>query len=99
MNFRAENAQERLPLLDELAEQDPTPGLVHHVLSKFGEHCHLVIILDEFDRLPDGDVPRLVADTIKSLSDSTAPATLVVVGVGDSVANLVRGHGNPSDSI
>ena len=52
----------------------------------------MIVILDEFDRLPDGNVPRLVADTIKSLSDNVNPATVIVVGVGDSVANLVRGH-------
>ena len=52
-----------------------------------------VIVLDEFDRLPSGEkITRLIADTIKSLSDYDVSATIIVVGVGDSVSELVKGH-------
>jgi Cdc6-like AAA superfamily ATPase len=69
-----------------------TPGEVTRVLKNVSAQCHIVITLDEFDRLPPGTVPRLIADTLKSCSDNQANVTLQIVGVGDSVATLVAGH-------
>src|SRR5690606_29804811 len=40
----------------------------------------------------DDDVKHAVADTIKSLSDHGVDATLVVVGVADTVVDLIREH-------
>ncbi len=85
-------AQHLSSLLDSVGDGLITPGVVQDHLAGYGGNCHLVVILDEFDRLPDSDVTRLIADTIKSLSDAIVPVTILVVGVGDSVANLVRGH-------
>ena len=79
-------------VLEEVGSDSINPGVVERILAKCGQLCHMIVILDEFDRLPDGEAPRLVADTIKSLSDNANPATIIVVGVGDSVAGLVRGH-------
>jgi Cdc6-like AAA superfamily ATPase len=79
-------------LLDDISEGKLTPGEVMTVLKMLGKQCHLIIALDEFDRLPKGEVPQLVADLIKSLSDNNIPATIIIVGVGDSIAELVRGH-------
>jgi ATPase subunit of ABC transporter with duplicated ATPase domains len=36
----------------------------------------------------------LFADTIKTLSDRVAPATVVIVGVADDVGELIREHGS-----
>lgn len=79
-------------LFDYIEDQTITPGLVGERLAEYGHACQLVITLDEFDRLPDGDVTRLTADTIKALSDAIVPVTVLIVGVGDSVSTLVRGH-------
>ena len=79
-------------LLNGIACELFTPGEVLNVLASVGSGCHLVITLDEFDRLPAGDVQRLMADTIKTLSDNKIQATLIIVGVGDSVGKLVEGH-------
>jgi energy-coupling factor transporter ATP-binding protein EcfA2 len=52
----------------------------------------LAIFLDEFDRLGDPASRALFTDTIKALSDRVVPATLVLVGVADTVDELIREH-------
>jgi Cdc6-like AAA superfamily ATPase len=84
--------EELYPLLDSLNVLEFTPGEVQRVLSQIAPRGHLVITLDEFDRLPTGPVPALIADTIKTLSDNETKTTLIIVGVGESVASLVQGH-------
>lgn len=51
-----------------------------------------VIVIDEFDRVPPGDAHRLMADTIKLFSDTGMESTIVIVGVADSIADLIAGH-------
>jgi Cdc6-like AAA superfamily ATPase len=51
-----------------------------------------LIVVDEFDRLTDVDTSTLFADTIKILSDEPTKATLLIVGVGDSIDDLVEDH-------
>jgi hypothetical protein len=52
-----------------------------------------IIIIDEFDRVAaDTKTQRLMADTIKLFADSGVEATIVLVGVADSVADLIAGH-------
>jgi Cdc6-like AAA superfamily ATPase len=52
----------------------------------------LVIIIDEFDRLATKFDKRLFADTIKNISDNNPDITILIVGVGDSVAELIGEH-------
>jgi Cdc6-like AAA superfamily ATPase len=52
----------------------------------------ILIVIDELDRLEDDEALTLVADTVKTLSDHSAPVTLVLVGVADSVDELVGDH-------
>lgn len=51
-----------------------------------------LIVIDELDRLEDDDTITLLADTIKTLSDHSVPTTLMLVGVADSVDELVGDH-------
>jgi Cdc6-like AAA superfamily ATPase len=51
-----------------------------------------IIVIDEFDRVEDRSISSLLADTIKSLSDHSVDATLVVIGVADSVDGLIAEH-------
>lgn len=51
-----------------------------------------LIVVDEFDRLTDVDTATLFADTIKLLSDEPTFATVLLVGVGDSIDDLVEDH-------
>jgi hypothetical protein len=51
-----------------------------------------VAVIDEFDRLTDSIARQLVADTIKTFSDSASAATIVVVGVAHDVRDLIGDH-------
>jgi Cdc6-like AAA superfamily ATPase len=69
-----------------------TPESVRRSLEYFGRDRTLVIVVDEFDRLPDRGQRRLFAETIKLLSDRTVPATVMIVGVADDVSSLLAEH-------
>lgn len=51
-----------------------------------------VVVLDEYDRLDNDDALSLIADTIKSLSDHLVTTKVVLVGVSDSIEELVGEH-------
>lgn len=51
-----------------------------------------IIVVDELDRIEKGDVKKLIADTIKEFSDHNVGATFILVGVADSVDELIQEH-------
>lgn len=69
-----------------------TPDTVRRTLISLARGLLLIVIFDEFDRLPHDGLTGLMADTIKMLSDQSAPVTLVIVGVADSVHDLIAEH-------
>ena len=74
-----------------------TPGVVCAALAKVAsfqqdQGVPTLVILDEFDRTPNGLFKRTVADTIKTLSDRATPVTIVIVGVADTVGDLISEH-------
>ena len=69
-----------------------TPEDVRQALTAISEQTILIVIIDEFDRLHGAQLQRLFADTVKTLSDNSVKATLVLVGVADSVEELIREH-------
>lgn len=75
---------------DLLPPGELTPDDIRYHLDQVPQP--VMIILDEIDRIPDRDTTRLLADTIKTLSDHSVDATLVLVGVADSVDQLVEQH-------
>ena len=52
----------------------------------------IIFILDEFDRVTDPAVQDAIATTMKLLSDAKAPAQLLVVGIAQSVTELIDHH-------
>ncbi len=52
----------------------------------------LVLIADEFDRVEDTATRTILADTIKQVSDRGAALSFVVVGVSDSLEELLGRH-------
>lgn len=58
-----------------------------------------VIIIDEFDRVPQNNTRRLMADTIKLFSDTNTKATIVIVGVAESISELIAEHESISRNI
>src|SRR2546427_3317978 len=51
-----------------------------------------LLVIDELDRLEDDDALTALADTIKTLSDHAVPSTLVLVGVANSIGELIGEH-------
>jgi hypothetical protein len=69
-----------------------TPHTVREALEQIARRQPLAIFIDEFDRFDDRDGRVLFADAIKALSDRVVPATIVLIGVADSVGELIREH-------
>jgi hypothetical protein len=51
-----------------------------------------MFILDEFDRVVEDDVKMATADLIKNVSDNNPHVTLILVGVGESITELIGEH-------
>lgn len=71
--------------------QSVTPHHVRQILELFGKQALLIVIIDEFDRVAER-LGAMFADTVKMLSDQSTPATLVLVGVGETVSTLIAEH-------
>lgn len=71
-------------------ERAPDPDDVRWALAELSPPR--IIVIDEFDRVEDDDALSLVADTIKSLSDHNVDTKLVIVGVADSLDQLIGEH-------
>lgn len=52
----------------------------------------ILIIFDEFDSITDKKVKEQFADTIKSLSDNVSRITILIVGIAQSVNELIGNH-------
>lgn len=75
--------------LDQMLPAAVCPDDVRYLFSRVGK---TLIIIDELDRLQDPTITALLADTIKTLSDHAVDATLLLVGVADSVDSLIKEH-------
>jgi Cdc6-like AAA superfamily ATPase len=75
--------------LADLLPASVAPDDVRALLAQFRK---LIFIIDELDRLQDPKVTALLSDTIKSLSDHVVDATIILVGVADSVDALIAEH-------
>ena len=75
----------------ELLGDSVSPDSVRRALTIISQNALPILIIDEFDRLQT-EVKRGIADTIKTLSDHAVSATVVLVGVADSVDELIEEH-------
>src|SRR5579859_1476627 len=69
-----------------------TPNEIRLVLRQLTNGAPALIFIDEFDQIGSREVKKLFADTIKILSDQAIRATIVPVGVGGSVTDLIEEH-------
>ncbi len=51
-----------------------------------------VFVIDEFDQMKKNTARKAIADTIKSLSDRAVNSTIIILGVADSVGELLAEH-------
>ncbi|WAC59952.1 AAA family ATPase [Brevundimonas sp. SL130] len=79
---------------------DPYPGTIGpddvlRELRRYSPNDIPIFVIDEFNEVDDnGHTSSLMANTIKALSDDGVNATLLIVGVADSVTDLFNEHGS-----
>jgi len=67
------------------------PESIRKALVLLSDIFKPIIIFDEFDRLKP-NVQNVFADLIKALSDHAVGATIIIVGVADSIDQLISAH-------
>jgi Cdc6-like AAA superfamily ATPase len=67
-----------------------SPESIRHMLQRSNRPS--LIIIDEMDRISDRPTKTRLADTIKTLSDHSVDATILLVGVADSISDLMAEH-------
>ena len=77
-------------LYTELTEEGSSPHTVRRFLDIANKT--FIIVIDEFDQIEDKDTIRLFASTIKNMSDNLSASTLILVGVADTVDELMEDH-------
>jgi hypothetical protein len=92
VGFASEVTEGSEPASTLLGSGRVTPYEVMRALEALARERPLAIFIDEFDRIVDPDDRALFAETIKTLSDRTVRATIVLVGVADDVNELIREH-------
>lgn len=76
---------------DLVSSERITTESVRRVLQRIGAGNAAIVVIDEFDRLKSS-IRRAFGDLVKTLSDHAVPATVVLVGVADSIDDLIEGH-------
>jgi Cdc6-like AAA superfamily ATPase len=70
------------------------PSDVVRELSYFPPDNIPIIVIDEYNLVKAKDQSRQMAETIKAVSDEGLNVTIMVVGISDTVENLIEGHGS-----
>jgi hypothetical protein len=91
VSFVEDGENKTIPLSD-LYANGVTQNDVVRELSYFGESSIPIIVIDEYQQFKDEQGAAYLSETIKGVSDDGINATIIVVGVGDNVPELVRGH-------
>jgi Cdc6-like AAA superfamily ATPase len=76
-----------------------SPESVRRALTVLAQLKPLLIFIDEFDRPRDPMIRTLFADTVKILSDQAVDATIVLIGVGDTIDELIAEHASIQRSL
>lgn len=76
--------------LEKALPKNPNSENVKETLQLLNDRS--IIIIDELDKVTDRKTQRKLADTIKTLSDNAIGTTLIMVGVGDSIDQLIAEH-------
>ncbi len=68
-----------------------TVGELVAVLERIYEK-HVILIIDEYDRVTAEETKAKLAEFIKHLSDAAAPVTLLIIGVAENLRELLGKH-------
>jgi Cdc6-like AAA superfamily ATPase len=91
LGFNAQGITKHFTIKDFFPTGEVTPTNVRKAILQVSSSFLPLIIIDEFDRL-DINVRKMFADLIKGLSDYALDATIVLIGVGGSVQQLIDEH-------
>lgn len=83
---------EQVTLASNSVSGDITPDDVLTLSASVAESARFIPIIDEFDRLNDRSCTRQLTDTIKAMSDHAPWTSVVLVGVADTVEELIAEH-------
>ena len=89
IGYAREIARKEVPL-HEMLPDVVSPDDVRYMLDQLPKPT--IIIIDEIDTIRDKDATALMSHTIKSLSDHAIKSKVVLVGVADSVEELINEH-------
>jgi Cdc6-like AAA superfamily ATPase len=92
MGFGSADEFKKIAATKLLPDTELSPDHIRRALEVLSPYAVLVLIIDEFDRLANPQDRKLLADTIKTLSDHAVRATVVLVGVADAVDSLIADH-------
>ena len=67
------------------------PNQLVNIINTFG-NFRVLFLFDEFDNIQSEKTKAAFADLIKSLSDNNKITTVVLVGIADSIENLIGNH-------
>jgi Cdc6-like AAA superfamily ATPase len=76
-----------------------SPDDVRLELQKCKPNSIPILIIDEFDKLEDKNAISLTANVIKSLADYSVNCTVIIVGVAESLSDLIQEHASIKRSI
>ncbi|HWA19958.1 MAG TPA: hypothetical protein VG757_13270, partial [Devosia sp.] len=83
---------EKMYSADDGYSGEVTPADFVREMSLFSKADIPVVVIDEFNEIRDPSARTAMANSIKALSDDGSNVTLVIVGVADNVADLIKEH-------
>jgi Cdc6-like AAA superfamily ATPase len=76
--------------LDHTLPANPNSEAIREVFQLMDDPS--IVIIDELDRVTDTGFQTVLADTIKTLSDNIVDTTVIMIGVADSLDQLIAEH-------
>jgi Cdc6-like AAA superfamily ATPase len=76
-----------------------TPSQVRRELQKIKANAIPIIIIDEYDKVVDRDAKELTANLIKEFYDFSIATTVILVGVAESISELIEDHASVDRAI
>lgn len=72
--------------------EQKSPYGVYKALEQLSKDHQYIFIFDEFDQLGSGEALSMMADLIKHFSNHPITMTVIIVGVGETLADLFESH-------
>lgn len=92
LGFKSEQVTEITNLKNQISGiSNLRPNQLVNIINSFG-NFKVLFLFDEFDNIINEKTKASFADLIKSLSDNNKNSTVVLVGIADSIEDLIGNH-------